>query len=87
MSDFTNKIKKLKNKNQELSNELAKISKSINPEKIKQDIKEMAEKVLTQDIEDKEKEIQKIAFQKLDKLLNETIQIRNIEKDDISSKF
>ena len=87
MSDFTNKIKELKNKNQELSNELAEISKSINPKKIKQDIKEMAEKVLTQDIEDKEKEIQKITFQKLDKLFNEKIQIRNIEKDNINSKF
>ena len=87
MSDFTNKIKELKNKNQELSNELAEISKSINPEKIKQDIKEIAEKVLTQDIEEKEKEIQKNAFQKLDKLFNQKIQIRNIEKDDINSKF
>ena len=87
MSDFTNKIKELGNKNQELSNELPEISKSINPEKIKQDIKEIAEKVITQDIEDKVKEIQKNAFQKLDKLVDEKIQIINIEKDDINSKF
>ena len=57
------------------------------PEKIKQDIKEIAEKVLTQDSEDKVKEIQKNAFQKLDKLVDEKIQIINIEKDDINSKF
>ena len=85
--DLTNRVKELENRNNQLSNQIIELSNLVNPGKLKEDIKEIAEQVILQNINDHAKEIRKNMYRKIDQLTEEKIQEINIERDAINTQF
>ena len=85
--DLTNRVKELENRNDQLSNQIIELSNLVNPGKLKEDIKEIAEQVMLQNINDHAKEIRKNMYRKIDQLTEEKIQEINIERDAINTQF
>ena len=85
--DLTNRVKELENRNNQLSNQIIELSNLVNPGKLKEDIKEIAEQVMLQNINDHAKEIRKNMYRKIDQLTEERIQEINIERDAINTQF
>ena len=85
--DLTNRVKELENRNDQLSNQIIELSNLVNPGKLKEDIKEIAEQVMLQNINDHAKEIRKNMYWKIDQLTEEKIQEINIERDAINTQF
>ena len=80
-------MKELENRNDQLSNQIIELSNLVNPGKLKEDIKEIAEQVMLQNINDHAKEIRKSMYRKIDQLTEEKIQEINIERDAINTQF
>ena len=85
--DLTNRVKELENRNDQVSNQIIELSNLVNPGKLKEDIKEIAEQVMLQNINDHAKEIRKNMYRKIDQLTEEKIQEINIERDAINTQF
>ena len=85
--DLTNRVKELENRNDQLSNQIIELSNLVNPGKLKEDIKEIAEQVMLQNINEHAKEIRKNMYRKIDQLTEEKIQEINIERDAINTQF
>ena len=85
--DLTNRVKELENRNDQLSNQIIELLNLVNPGKLKEDIKEIAEQVMLQNINDHAKEIRKNMYRKIDQLIEEKIQEINIERDAINTQF
>ena len=85
--DLTNRVKELENRNDQLSNQIIELSNLVNPGKLKEDIKEIAEQVMLQNINDHAKEIRNNMYRKIDRLTEEKIQEINIERDAINTQF
>ena len=85
--DLTNRVKELENRNDQLSKQIIELSNLVNPGKLKEDIKEIAEQVMLQNINEHAKEIRKNMYRKINQLTKEKIQEINIERDAINTQF